>query len=424
MKGLRFGGPTLGALSLAAFRTYLAARTVAMVGSALSLVALPILAYQLTGSPALTALLTAVEAAPYLILGLPVGAMVDRMNRRTVMVVCGYSGALLTASIPAAAVVGGLGFGQVLGVAIGVATLFVFQDAAGFGALPLIVGRARIAAATSLMVTVSTVVGLGGPAVGGLLTATLGAPLVLGLDGLCYAVSATLTLFVRWVEPVVGTRAGGSAWRGLTTDIGEGLRFVWRQPAIRALTLLGVGVSVTGGVVTGLLVVIGVEQLGVAKDDALIGLLYVATAVGTLLASTTLARWQRLFAIGWLTLTALLIAGLAVVGLIFVSSPAWALAILVVYQFGMTAAIVHGIVVRQVITPDRLQGRVNTTARLIAWGATPVGATLGGLAAEAFGTRVAVALSLVGLGASAVLGAILRVHRLPRLAEVVPAESR
>lgn len=419
MRALRLRSDS--ALAVPAFRIYLIARTIAMIGNALTLVALPILAFQLTGSAALTALLTAVEAAPYLILGLPVGALVDRLDRRAVMVACGYCGAGLMASIPVAAGLGRLGFGQVLLVAVGVATLFVFQDAAAFGALPLIVGRTRIAGATSLLVSASTVIGLIGPAVGGLLVATTGAPLVLGLDGVAFAAAATLTLFVRWVDPPADAGPERSAWRRLRHDMGEGLRYIWRQPAIRALTLLGIGVSITGGAVTGLLVVIAVRQLGMAPDGGLIGLLYLATAVGTLLASSTLGRWQRRFGVGRLTLAALSVAGLAVIPLALARNAGPALAALMVFQFGMTTAIVHGIVVRQVITPDRLQGRVNTTARLIAWGATPVGATLGGLAAEAFGTPVAVALSLVGVLASVSLGLLLRIHRLPPLAALTPA---
>lgn len=410
-----------GVVTVRAFRRYLLARTIAMTGNALTLVALPILAFQLTASAALTALLTAAEATPYLVLGLPIGALVDRLNRRTVMVACGCGGALLMISIPLAAVLGGVRFEHLLLVAIGVATLFVFQDAASFGALPLIVGRARIAAATSLLVTVSTVVGLAGPALGGVLVATAGAPLVLGLDGLGYLAAAVLMLSVRWVDPPRSDTPGTSIGQRLAHDIGEGVRYLWRQPAIRALTALGVGISMTGGAVTGLLVVIGVRQLDLDPDGGLIGLLYLATAVGTLLASSTLGRWQRRVGVGRLTLTALIVAGLAVVPLALASSWAPALAALVVYQFGMSTAIVHGIVVRQVITPDHLQGRVNTTARLIAWGATPVGATLGGLAAEAFGVRVAVALSLVGVGASLLLGLLQRVHRFPALAELAPA---
>lgn len=421
MKALRPRAGT-GALAVPEFRVYLLARLIAMVGTSLSLLALPILAYQLTGSAALTALLTAVEATPYLILGLPIGALVDRLDRRAVMVVCGYVGAVLMVSIPVAAAWGRLGFGHLLVVAIGVATLFVAQDAAAFGALPLIVGRPRIGGATSLLVATSTVVGLAGPALGGVLVATAGAPLMLGLDGLAYLLSATLTLFVRWVDPPVEPILGLPLWRRLGRDIGEGVSYLWSQPAIRALTLLGIGISVTGGAVTGLLVVIAVEQLGLDPEGGMVGLLYLATAAGTLVASTTLGRWQRRAGVGRLTLTALTVAGLAVVPLVLASSPGPALVALVVYQFGVTTAIVHGIVVRQVITPDRLQGRVNTTARLMAWGATPVGATLGGLAAQVYGTRVAVALSLVGLLASIVLGLVLRVHRLPRLAELTPDE--
>lgn len=143
-------------------------------------------------------------------------------------------------SILVAAAWGGLGFGQPLVVAIGVATLFVAQDAAAFGALPLIVGRPRIGGATSLLVATSTVVGLAGPALGGVLVATAGAPLVLGLDGLAYLLSATLDVVRPVVDPPVEPIVGLPWWRRLSRDIGEGVGYLWSQPAIRALTLLGI----------------------------------------------------------------------------------------------------------------------------------------------------------------------------------------
>lgn len=110
---------------------------------------------------------------------------------------------------------------------------------------------------------------------------------------------------------------------------------------------------------------IAVEQLGLEPDGGMVGLLYLATAAGTLVASSTLGRWQRLAGVGRLTLTALTVAGLAVVPLVLASSPGPAIVALVISSRVTTAAIVHGIVVRQMITLlDRLQGRVNNSPPL------------------------------------------------------------
>ncbi|MET7402414.1 MFS transporter, partial [Dactylosporangium sp. NPDC005572] len=136
-----------------AWRRFLLARAVSWSGSALTLVALPMLMFQATGSPALTALLTAVEALPYLLFGLFAGAYADRWDRRRIMVLTSVAEAVLLAGIPAAAALDILTPGHIVAVAAACATAAVFFDAASFAALPALVGRARIARATAASVS-------------------------------------------------------------------------------------------------------------------------------------------------------------------------------------------------------------------------------------------------------------------------------
>lgn len=88
------------------FQLFLLARAVSWAGSAITLVALPVLIYQRTGSAALTGLLTTLEAVPYLLLGLPIGALVDRWDQRRTLVASSEVSAVVMASIPAASLLG------------------------------------------------------------------------------------------------------------------------------------------------------------------------------------------------------------------------------------------------------------------------------------------------------------------------------
>jgi len=155
-------GPTKDrVLDVPAFRRYLVLRTVAMLGGVVSLVAFPVLVYQLTGRASLTALMAVAESLPYLLVGLPAGALVDRWHRRRVIVLTGLASGALMVTIPAADLLASLVFAHVLAVGTAVATLWVFADAATFGVLPQMVGRSHVASATSMLVTISTVIGLG-----------------------------------------------------------------------------------------------------------------------------------------------------------------------------------------------------------------------------------------------------------------------
>jgi predicted MFS family arabinose efflux permease len=407
------------ALAVGSFRLYFVARSVSMLGTALSLVALPVLAFQLTGSPALTALLTAVEAIPYLVLGLPAGALVDRLDRKKVMVVSSVVSGASLLSIALMSLVQAVQFTHLLVAAIIVSTSFVFSDAAGFGLLPALVGRTRVASATSVLVTTSTLVGLIGPALAGVLIATIGTALVVGIDGATYLAAACLTAFVRVNDPLPSPTRQFS----LHADIIEGLRYIWRRPEIRALTFMGTGVSVAGGAITGIIIVIGVQQLGYRTDDARLGLLYAATAIGTLAASLLLKGIHQRLGVGVVVLVGVSIAGVSAVMLAMSNTTPMVVLFLAMFSGGSSLAIINGIIVRQVITPSRLQSRVNTTARLIAWGGAPLGATIGGVAAQIGGTSLSSFVAAAALGGSLAAGLAFRVRQFPRLAQLgVPEE--
>lgn len=380
--------------------------------------ALPVLLYQRTGSAALTGLLTTVEALPYLLLGLPVGALADRWDRRRTMIVVSLLSAVVMATVPFASAVGVLTTGHVFLVGLTISTLFVFSDAAGFGALPEIVGRQNVGAATGIMVSVSTVIGLLGPATAGVLAATFGAAEVLAVDAVAYLLSAVLLSRIHWEHSPPLAESAGSLLSRTRHDVTEGLVFLWRHPVVRTLTLLGIGVSISGGAVLGLMVVVGVEQLGLADDDSRLGLLYAATAFGSLVVSTLLGRIQKRFRTGTISLAAFAVNWIALVAWSQTSMLAVGLLVLALWQGASTLAIVNGIVVRQAVTPSRLQGRVNTTARMIAWGGAPLGAGGAGLLAEATDTRTALLVASGGVAAAFVLGFVSGLARMDSLASL------
>jgi MFS family permease len=385
------------------WRRYLVARAVSWTGSMLTLVALPLLVFQLTGSPALTAALTAVEALPYLLLGLLAGALADRWDRRRLMVATSLADAVILGSIPAAAILGVLHPGHLLVAAAASATVAVFFDAASFAVLPALVGRDRVAAATSSSISTYTVIGLAGPALGGMLAAALGPATAIGLDAVTFAAAAVLLarlpaarLSVSRAEPVVRRRVG--------SDIAEGLRFLWRHPLIRSFTLLGVGNSLTGGAVLGLIVVVAVQRVGLAGHDWRIGLFYAVACAGTLAANSALPWLTRRVPIGRITLIGLAANWLALLGWAAVTQLVAALVALLVWQATNSLVIVNGIIARQQAAPDHLQGRVNTTARMIAWGGQPLGAALGGVLAGVYGVRTALLITGCAVLAAAIAG--------------------
>jgi MFS family permease len=129
------------------FVRYWLARTTSIAGTAATYVALPTLMYRLTESAFYTGVLTAIESVPYVVFGLIGGAVADRYDRRTIMVRSDLLNVLVLGSIPVAAAFGVLTVAHLLIAAALTSTLFVFFDAANFGALPTLVGKDKVPAA-------------------------------------------------------------------------------------------------------------------------------------------------------------------------------------------------------------------------------------------------------------------------------------
>lgn len=375
--------------------------TASVLGSQVTLVVLPVLVYQLTGSAALTALLLVLEATPYLLFGLIAGAVSDRVDRRALMIGCDLAGAAAMASVPLAAALAALTVVHVFVAAAVVAIGFVWRDGAWFGAIPAIVGRDRVAAATGILFTTSGALQITGPALGGILVATLGAPTALLVDAGGYLVSAATLLLVR--RPF-RTDAAPASRSSVRADIAEGLRFVRRHPVVWPLTVMGFGHSFTGGALIGLLVVLGVRQLGLADDDPRLGGLYSAGAIGALCSAVALPWLVRRVGQPRLDLLVRSANTLLLVGVVLAANLPAALVALFLWWGTYQLATTSAIALRQQVTPDRLQGRVNVTARMIAWGGQPVGAAVGGGLAEVLDLRVAILLAGLGTATSVLYG--------------------
>jgi predicted MFS family arabinose efflux permease len=386
------------------FRRFWFAHAITVTGSWVTFIALPLLVYQRTGSAFQTALLTALEVVPYLVFGLVAGAVADRVDRRKLMVRADLGSAAALATIPIASAFGVLTVAQIYVVALTAMSLFVWYDAANFGAVPALVGKGRIVEAQSALWSATMFLGVVGPALGGALAAGLGAANAIALDAVSFAACACVLLTIR--RPFQLHRdetAPAGAVRRTLRDIRDGLAFLWGHALVRTLTLLGLGVSFTGGAVSGLLVVFAARALGVSTRGEAIGVLFAAGALGALLATLVLPRVQRRFGAARVTLVVLSVDVVLLVALAHAPGYPAALGLYFAWSAAQMLVIVNGIALRQTVTPDRLQSRVNATARMIALGGTPFGALVGGVLAEALPVRTAILIGGLGVATSAVL---------------------
>ena len=386
------------------FVRWAAAEGVSMLGTAVSTVVLPILVYEATGSAAQTGILFALRVVPYLLVGLVAGPIADRGNRRFLIIGGNVGEGLLVATIPIAAALGVLTVAQVYVVALASATVFVFSDAAVFGAVPALVGPQRLPAANGLLSAMASAAEIVGPAIGGVSAVLIGPEATIGIDAVSFLVAAGIQATIPGTFRE-GTPPSGP-WR-IRQQAATALSFIRRQRTVAVLIGVGFGNSFAFGAVLGLIVPYAVEQLGVDSDDALVGFLFAAVGVGSFVAGLVFARIFDRSRVPVLTPGALAVSAACAAGLALTTSWPVAIALLTAFSASIATTIVIGITYRQLVAPDELRSSVNVIGRMIAWGGQPFGAAVGAVVAGRVDVAAAVAMAAAVMTASAVVAAVL-----------------
>ncbi|MFD5417795.1 MFS transporter [Streptomyces sp. NPDC127069] len=380
-----------------------AADTVSQAGTAVTLLALPLLAVgTLNATPLQAGLLVACEYLAFLLVGLPAGAWVDRSRHRRVMVAGDLARAVLLASVPVTALLDALTLAQLYAVAFGLSLCTVFSDVAAQSVLPRLVDGERLMEANTRLEATRSLVQAAGPGLGGVLLAVVAAPVALAFDACSRLASALLLARVRPAPapPAPGQGAG----EGMRAGIGAGLRFVFRHPLLRAVTLASAVSNFCGTVGAAVLMVLLAGELGLSPLWC--GLVFTAEAVGGLLGGLLTARLADRFGTGRTMCASVLLSGLAWLAAVPAFRDDWRFAVAVALQgLGWAAFMpfkIGAVTLRQRLCPPGMLGRVTATVRFVVWGAMPLGALAGGLLGEWFGARTA-----LWTGAGAELLAVL-----------------
>ena len=344
-------------------------------------IALPLLAVRLTDSPILIAGLAIAGRLPWLVFVLVAGALADRLDRRTTMRNVQLFRVAVVALLTVLALMEALSL-PVLYVAafvLGVGeTLF---DTAAQSILPSVVDKEQLATANGRLYAVELVMNqFVGPPLGGVLIG-LSVPLVLGSSIAGYALAALgLTLLVGSFRP----QRSGPPTR-LTSDIAEGLRYLWRNRVLRTMAFMVGGMNLASTATFAVLVLYAVSPGPMRLSEPAFGVLLTTFAIGSLIGSFVAAPLQRRFGRGRMLFLSVVIIGAGLAVPAFTTS-----AIVVGASFAISGVFivvwnVITVTLRQRIVPDGLLGRVNAGYRLFAWGTQPIGALLGGVVGELLG---------------------------------------
>jgi MFS family permease len=364
--------------------------TISQFGSQISFLAIPLTAAVVLGAtPFEMGLLGTIEFLPFLLISLPAGVWVDRLPRRRILISGDIVRALALGSIPLtwAFAPDLLGMPWLYAVAIVGGTATVFFDAAYQAYLPSLVERDQlIEGNTKLQISASTAQVTGPGIAGGLIT-LLSAPLTIALDSVSFLVSALSVALIRRTEPRPDPRPSGKAG-GMIAEIREGIGVITGSPYLRAIAACTATSNLSTNIAFAAIIIFATRDLQL--DAARIGVIFAIGNIGGLVGALIASRVPKYIGTGPA------IVGSAALGTAFLwlnaaATPETAFPILIltglISQVSNQVYNINQVSLRQSITPDRLQGRMNASMRFIVWGTIPIGSFIGGVLATVIGVR-------------------------------------
>ena len=406
-----------------------AGQTVSVVGTQVTLVAVPLVALKLLGASTFeVGLLVAIERLPVLLVGLPAGAIVDRRRRRPVLIAGDVGRALALGSVPLAYWAHALTLVHLYAAVLVTGLLTVFFDVAYQSYLPALVEPDQLVDGNAKLQISESGAQIGGPALAGVLFGALRAGAI-AVDALSYVWSAVCLLAIRTPEAPVSrplVPEGGTPVR-FRSEIAEGVRYVWNHPYLRPIAAC-TGISNLFSTVTvAVFFTYAVRVLHLSA--ATIGVIIGVGSVGFLLGAVVALPLARRFGIGRTIVASACLFGppTLLVPLAPVRAPVpW---LVVSFLVGSVWSPVYNITqvsLRQTLCPPRLQGRMNATMRFVAWGTMPIGGLVGGVLGTTIGLRRAVLIGAVGQMAACIpllRSAVGRISEMPEPEADEPAAA-
>ena len=357
---------------------------ISTVGTQVSQVAFPLLILALTHSPAQAGIMGALGTIPLVLFSLPAGALIDRWNRKHVMIICDSLRTLALGSVALALVFNRLTFPHIAVVAFSDGTLSLFFSLANQASIPRVVTKEQIPAALGVDQTLNSTSLMLGPALGPILY-TLGRALPFLVDTISTAFSVVSLLFIKVEFQEERGATNGKLW----SDIAAGLAWLWRHPLLRFLALL------TFGLITpcsGFLLVLILQAQKVHATDVQLGLILGGSGLGSIFGSLIASPLYKRFGLArmvigttWIWVLTWLLYAFAPNPLVLGIVNAASFIVVPVYMVMQYSC-------RLSLIPDAMQGRVNAVFRLISTGSQPIGIALTGFLLQAFGPLYTVLL--------------------------------
>lgn len=373
-------------------------QTISLIGSQVTLLALPLTAVLLLRATSLQlGLLGAAETAPFLFISMFAGVWVDHKRRRPTLIFTNIGRAILLGLIPLFALLGWLRIEALYLIAWLVGCLTVFFYLAYQAFLPTLLPKEHLVEGNSKLSASQSMAEIGGPGLAGVLIQLVSAPIAIIADALSFLIAAISLMMIR--VPETAPKSPVNAHNPLR-EIAEGLRVTFRNRYLCAFAGEAATYNLFWQVILTVFVLYAVRDLHL--NAGTLGLLFAVGSMGALLGALLTGFVARHIGVGLTIIVTAALSDIPLLVLPFITrtTPDGFIILLMAFfcqGIGITGCNVHVDSLRQAMIPNHLQGRANASYRLLASGALPIGALLGGWLGVRIGLQPTLLVGAAGL---------------------------
>ena len=420
--------PTGGLWGNADFLKLWTGQSISELGSQVSALAIPWLAaVGLHASPIEFSLLGVLGFLPFILFALPAGAWVDRLQRRPILIVGDASRAVLLGLIPVLWATGLLRMWQLLVLQFVIGVFTVFFDVAYQSYLPSLIDNEHLVDGNAKLQLTVSVAQVGGPSMTGALIGAVTAPYAIIGDAASFVVSTLFMIPIKRRE-ALPERSEHEPKPKMLPELKEGVRYVVHHRYLKWIALCTGSSNFFGSIAFAVGVLYMARVLEMSSLAA--GVVMAGFGVGALVGALATPRFQKAVGVGraiWIPAVMFSVAGFA-----FPLAPQSfpvpvLLAGTLLFGIGGMAYNITQVSLRQAITPERMQGRMNASMRWIVWGTMPIGSLAGGAIATSYSIKTALWVGAIG-GAftflPVLLSSVAKIGEMPKqVEEPTPAEA-
>jgi len=391
------------------FRLLFTGQLISIMGTQLTVVAIPYQVYSMTHSTLQVGAISLVQLIPFLAGALSAGPIGDTVDKRRIMIWTAAAMTITSAAMAVNAAVAHPSLAVLYVVSSLAAGLMGFSNTARMASVPGMVQRRHLAAAAAMMQIVFQVGVIVGPALSGLLLG-VGLPLVYALDGVSFVVATVTSALLRPIPPAEGAR-GLSPWRSTK----EGLRYLRSRQALQGVYLIDINAMVFG-MPRALFPAMAGAVFG--GGTVALGFLYAAPGVGALIGAVTTGWVANLRRQGWAVIVAVSVWGAAIalfglvdtlwVGLVLLAVAGWA---------DVISAVLRNTILQSSV-PERFRSRMSSIQMAVVQG----GPRLGDMESGAVATLTSVEFSVISGGLACIVGAAVIGALMPEFRRHVAGE--